>query len=448
MFDRTSSTVLLCASMLVSCGPVCTDAGADRALYRRTTLGQVPASQRSTTAGRRGVPGSMPAAGQGGKLEDPGGRALASFYEQLSLVRQEGKGQVRITHWGDSHIAADALTGQLRRRLQRAAGNAGPGFVLLGKPWPSYWHSQVKNGASRGWRAERLRGRYARKRLQPRDDLLGLAGVSVYTPRRSCSAWVEARRGRLISSATLYYLQQPGGGSVELWGDGKLARRRSTRGTTSGAGFLEVAFKKPVKRVELRTGGARRVRLYGVDLRTSRPGVIYDALGINGARATQLLGWNESLMKAQLEQLGPDLVVLAYGANEVDNTALTRRGFAAGFDKVLKRLRAVAPAAACLITGPTDRARYDKAQGHISPPNLDFIVAEQRRLALAHGCAFWDQRAAMGGRFSIFQWISAIPPLARTDHVHLTPPGYRRLAELLYAELARGLDRWERKNSP
>ena len=39
----------------------------------------------------------------------------------------------RILHYGDSHVAADILSGALRRRLQLDFGDAGVGFVLPGR---------------------------------------------------------------------------------------------------------------------------------------------------------------------------------------------------------------------------------------------------------------------------------------------------------------------------
>ena len=59
------------------------------------------------------------------------------------------------------------------------------------------------------------------------------------------------------------------------------------------------------------------------------------------------------------------------------------------------------------------------------------MIAEQRRLAAAHGCAFWDQRAAMGGPGSVFRLTQASPPLMRRDHIHFYARGYRELGESL-----------------
>jgi hypothetical protein len=66
-------------------------------------------------------------------IEDPTG-AMAGFYDALTRS-ERGEATAHILHYGDSHVAADWLTGALRRNLQRCFGDAGAGFVLAGKPW-------------------------------------------------------------------------------------------------------------------------------------------------------------------------------------------------------------------------------------------------------------------------------------------------------------------------
>src|SRR5450432_2962874 len=90
------------------------------------------------------APEAAPAAGVGPSPEatDPAKLDLPHFYADLAgLEQHKRKAPVRVLWLGDSHTAADYLTGALRARLQTRFGAAGPGFVRLGvKP---YRHSQV-----------------------------------------------------------------------------------------------------------------------------------------------------------------------------------------------------------------------------------------------------------------------------------------------------------------
>ena len=369
-------------------------------------------------------------------IEDPSGRGLGPFYRALGELESGRVRRVRMSIWGDSHIAGSVLTGRLRDRLQKRFGDAGPGFVLLGRPWPTYRQAAARQGAKRRWRAERLWTHYSRRRRKPRDDLFGIAGISTHTRRRA-TAWIEPRRGK-INGFDLYYLRQPGGGRVDIRnGDGKLLRRILTLGRTKTPGYARVEVGHGLKRLEFTPGGGE-VRLFGVDTWRHHRGIIVDAFGINGARIDAQLQWNPRLMRAHLTRLEPQLVVLAYGSNEVDVTSLNAKTLDAQLDRVLKRMRQTLPHAGCLLIGPPDQARHQAGQPYFLSDRLDTIIATQRAVARRRGCGFWDQRRAMGGPGSVFTWVTASPPLARHDHVHLYGRGYRLLADALFDAILMG----------
>lgn len=383
------------------------------------------------------VGGAARAAPEGGVALE-GEARLGAFCARLAALTQGARDTVRIVHWGDSHVAAAWLPDGLRRLWQRRFGDGGPGLVLVGGPWRSYKHGGVRLTAEGPWRAERQWSRYGRGRLRPRDAFFGVAGISVHAPD-TARAGLELT-GEAVERVTLAYLLQPGGGVLELWSEG----RRLGRWPTEAAAKLPVeatlTLPRPTRRLELRTQGGE-VRLFGVDLTRAAGGVVYDGLGINGARADGLLQWDEAQLGAQLAQLAPALLIFAYGSNELDARNLTREGFAQGFSTALARLRALAGGAArgaCLVLGVTDQARRGPDRRWRQPELLPALIEEQRRAAAAAGCAFWDQRAAMGGPGAVFRWADAKPPLAMRDYLHLTLPGYQRLGEQLFAALLAG----------
>jgi lysophospholipase L1-like esterase len=65
-------------------------------------------------------------------------------------------------------------------------------------------------------------------------------------------------------------------------------------------------------------------------------------------------------------------------------------------------------------------------------------------VALRHGWAFWDWSAAMGGACSMHQGLAEDPPLAMSDHVHLSKAGYALTADRLFTDLMRAYDDWKR----
>ena len=61
------------------------------------------------------------------------------------------------------------------------------------------------------------------------------------------------------------------------------------------------------------------------------------------------------------------------------------------------------------------------------------------------GCAFWDMRQRMGGKAAMRDWVHA--GLARQDYAHFTPAGYRRLADVLFADLMRQYEAYKRSRA-
>ena len=70
------------------------------------------------------------------------------FFEALRKC-EEGKGKVRILHYGDSQIEGDRITGLVRNELQKKFGGSGPGFVAA---CPLTSSIGIKNKRSRNWK--------------------------------------------------------------------------------------------------------------------------------------------------------------------------------------------------------------------------------------------------------------------------------------------------------
>ena len=355
---------------------------------------------------------------------------MRAFYESLMRTEAgERPGITRIIHYGDSHVAADMLTGELRRRFQIGFGDAGPGFIPGGRSWQRYWSHGVGSSASSGWETRGVR-------TSPEADRrFGLAGVSVES-RRS-DEWIRVEAA--CRHFELYLLSQPGGGAVEVILDGQIHRRRvSLESERAAPTYIEITARgEGFHAVEIRTISSGAVRVLGLVVERVGAGVVYDALGINGARASRLLAWDGEVLADNLEHRIPNLIIIAYGSNEVGDADLDLEEYGRTFSAALRRLRAAVPHASLLVISPPDRAIHANGRWQ-TIARMPGLVAVQRRAALSAGAAFWDFFRAMGAAGSIQRWASRSQPLAQPDRVHLTREGYRLEAEMLYAELMRG----------
>jgi len=366
------------------------------------------------------------------------GERLQPFFTALARLKsREAEDDVRVVHFGDSHVAADLQTSVTRKLLQAEFGDGGRGFVALGEPWKHYVQDGVRAGHMFSFTPES--GRWKSGHYEG-DGLYGLGGVRLVSNKRGASAASELRAGAAGNGGRLevYYLESPQAGSFEVWVDGARAGTVHGKATTVRSAFSSVQVRPGAHSVEIRTQGDGEVRLFGAALDAPDVGVVYDAIGKNGARAANMLDWQESHFVEQLAHRAPKLVILSFGTNEAgDDTSDDL--YVQRLTTVVGRVARGAPGAACLLVGPPDRATQTERGWETMPRVLDLIQL-QRKVADSANCAFYDQLRVMGGAGSVARWAEETPPRAQKDRVHLSRDGYVELGTRFAKDL---LDAYE-----
>ncbi len=396
-----------------------------------------------------------------------GDPALSGFYDQLyALEAGGGEGTIRILHLGDSHIAGDQFSGSLQAHFASRFGDAGRGQLPPGDPFAYYRRQGIEVRSSAGWT---VFSSFTGGHVGP----FGLSGFRAESA--SASDWMALRLTDAppMDVVTLELLEQPGGGTLHVELNGVTAGSISTRGATPG--LLQVTLKgERVTHVLVRPDGDGPVALLGWGGAGRGPGVVYEVHGIPGATFRVMDAWDEEIVAAQLGANTPDLILLGYGTNEGFDDALDLALYTEALSRRLAALKRMAPTATIMLLGPFDGARLpawtDRAlrsgdssraalpcaplalheratYGSLSaernpvlgrwhgPPNLGKVRDAQKRVARAHGVAFWDGAAAMGGACAVHRFVFSDPPLAYGDHVHLTPAGSSHLADRLWDTL-------------
>jgi lysophospholipase L1-like esterase len=367
------------------------------------------------------IPQSIP------DLDVPPG-SLDAFY--ASLRRKE---VTRILHYGDSPTTADSITSDIRRLLQARFGDAGHGFVLIAKPWAWYGHNGIRLDA-KGWEIEP-----ASQKRAP-DGYHGLGGVSFRGEPGAFSR--VGLPDAHYSSAVVYYLAQPGGGTFTVNAlntpDEEKIVEVNTDAEQKKPGFAEFKLPPGTATIELRVTSGH-VRLFGYRFDKDQPGVQYSSLGINGGQVQMVLrSFERTQWTEALRHENPALVVLNYGTNESIYPAYVEKQYPEELRQVIARIREAVPHASLLLMGPMDRGTMNAGGDIVTPDSLQTLIAVQKKVAAETGCAFFNTFDAMGGAGTMGRWYHAQPRLVSADFMHPMPAGAAQVGALFAGALVRG----------
>jgi lysophospholipase L1-like esterase len=376
-------------------------------------------------------------------LLDPSGHALDDFFSALQRTERREPGAItRIAHFGDSIIVSDYVSGTLRRKLQSTFGDAGHGFVLIANAWPAYFHNDVSRYATAGFNVSRIVGPYAA------DGLYGLGGVSFSTPPNVLSRVGTAESGeygRKVGSFTLYYLEQPNGGSLELRVDDGPPSELSTAGPALASKLHRVAIPDGEHQLTVQTKRGTS-RLFGVVLERDNPGVVLDALGVQGARIRFMDKQDDQHWADQLRLRSPNLLVYQFGANEsTDGFLYSMTDYHRTMRDVLEQGKRALPRSSCLVIGTMDRAAK-VGDEIVSLRVMPDLLKNQKQAALDAGCAFFDTWTAMGGARSMPRWVKK--GLGQADLTHPTAVGAEIIGTWIYRALMQSYQAYGKSPRP
>lgn len=311
---------------------------------------------------------------------------------------------------GDSHTAADFLSGQIRSQLQSRFGNGGAGFISpLAVAGNRY--GNVRFSKAKGFAAENSR------RMQNSAFTLG---GNIATPvSASNRVDISLTDGEKASQVQALYRAQ---------GSGVLNLQNHTLALAATQG--EWRLSNPV-----RVPATFSVSLAGSDVQLGgfwltspeHHGVIVSALGINGAQISMPDKWPADWAEV-LNQLHPDLVILAYGTNETFNTALSLDEYRQTLRHQIGKIRQSSRETAILLIGPGSSIKNKSGRGcqQRQSPLLEPIIEVQKEVAQSEHTLFWNWFDFMGGACSIERW--AAHGMARPDLIHLSAEGYQQSA--------------------
>jgi lysophospholipase L1-like esterase len=381
----------------------------------------------------------------------------------LARIAAKLKGQltgkrttVSIVHIGDSHLQAGLVSAPVRAWLQKRFGNAGRGMVFPYRVIKSNGPMDYSFSRTGSWTGHNL----LRRNGSP--DSLS-AGISGFAARSTDS---NATLGIRVSDPgdrfnTIQVFAENSPTAVFCAGN-----RRSSGSTAGSYPWLQVLSLDslsdsatitvcPQKEASPRDSGAFATE--GMVLLNGQPGVLYHAIGVNGAQVEDFV--NARMLWEQMHALRPDLVIISLGTNNAYELSFDSATFRQSLDSLRACVSLAAPGCDLLITTVNDhdfkKKRYvtrmvtrkngTKVQRtypvttYAHNPRTAPCNRALMEFSGKYSIAYWDIFEIMGGEGSIKTWVKQ--GAATHDHLHFTQTGYKILGTLFQRALESAVDR-------
>jgi hypothetical protein len=367
--------------------------------------------------------------------------ALHSFFASLDTAKR-GQG-IHITHFGDSQLEGDRLSGYFRDRLQNQFGGSGPGLFSL---IPAYNQASVKQTITGNWQRYTLFGKNEQDPTHKRYGVM--SAFSRFTPLVPDSARVLPytascqfntikgmyKSARPYDHLTLYYGPAEKPCIIKVI-EGTDTLDIDTLKGTKALNKYTLKLSRAEHDITIHFESLQGPDIYGINLDTPE-GVTVDNVAMRGSSGTIYTRTDFDVFSGMLKEMNSTLAIMQFGGNSVPYLKDTAECVQYGkyFARQLMIVKKAKPGIGIIVIGPSDMS-YKDGDVHKTYPFLPVLVNEMRKATHEAGFVYWDMYAAMGGAQSMPTWVAADPPLAVQDYIHFSPRGARIVAELFYNAL-------------
>ena len=323
---------------------------------------------------------------------------------------------VHIVQFGDSHTAADVMTGTLRTQLQNRLGNGGMGWGM-----PMYFSGQrlVRYGYdNNGW--EPISSR------QQRDQNYTLGGL-IATPKfNGATLTIKSKQSELSQKIKVNLRQAATDG--KFLGRDAQGHQFEIEAPIKNNTWQTVEFVAQLP-FTITSSNAEQSAIGGWWAKNQNgEGAVVSALGINGAELSYWNRWNEEWQQ-NLKSISPELIIIAYGTNEAFNDNIDVDKYKNLLISKVDQIRVASPDTAIMIVSAPESLKNIAGQCGIRPIKLTAIQNVQYQVAQQKHTLYWNWQQAMGGECSMKSWINQ--GLGRKDGVHFSEAGYQKLGQAL-----------------
>jgi lysophospholipase L1-like esterase len=345
---------------------------------------------------------------------------IFDIYDSLIIY---GKGQLKIVHIGGSHIQADVYTNRIRRRLQTFyPGLTGArGFIFPYRIAKTNNPSNFQVKYSGLWY-------YCKNTQQKINCTLGLSGysISTYNPNSSIQIIIntDSSTNYDFNKVKIFHNHDTTNFKILINNDETIHTAR----INDTLGYTEFEFRRHQEELNLSFFKADSIQnhftIYGMSLENNDPGIIYNSVGVNGAKLSSYLRC--SLFTQHLAALEPDLIIISLGTNDGYSRSFSGIEYREQYEQLLKLIRQTLPEAAILLTVPNDSYLFRKYINR-NTEKMRSIIFD---LARNNNFGVWDFYTIMGGLNSSYVWN--LNGLMNRDKIHFNRRGYLFKGDLFF----------------
>ena len=341
------------------------------------------------------------------------------FVAIVKTMEKNKKGKVTIVHLGDSHIQGGYFPNRFRELLNHTYGVSGRGWVFPDSYAKVNGPEDVSFRSKSGWESTK----YTRT---PNTKEPNISGYHLLTTDSIIRISLKLK----LKSDSLY----PFDDLIMYHNKNHLLFDESTRIKSIEERQSESVFTTRLTfsgfvdsvnlRFTLKDQDKKDFSLMGIELGSSKPGIVYHSIGINGA---DFDAFNRMInYRTILRQLHPDLVIVSLGTNDAFVPHVDSSRFKQRVIKLIDSVQALLPGTCILLTTPGDHLRNRKFLN----PNLNIVREAIVSAAVQKNCLYWDFFEVMGGIGSSKRWKAK--DYMYGDMKHLSQDGYSLQAKLFF----------------
>lgn len=358
---------------------------------------------------------------------------LYPFYEKLYRLKTDSDSLCRtvsVFHLGNSHIQAGFLNGTVMKNFHTDFGNAGRGLIIPLRLAKTNEPTDYAIVSSSRWMATRCITRNI-------DRPLGLGGLSLAPESRDFRFEVKTRNRDSIDYqfTKIQIFHHPGFPELKP----EIPETDIRRISDSIPFLTTFELNRPVEDLVFsgRCGSPDSTLLFGMSLESGRRGVLYHAVGMNGAQFLHFAKVEH--LDEQIRAIHPDIFIFTFGTNEALRPKLTEEELMTEMDEVIDPIVRKNPGAVILLTTPAEckyRQRVNGKRVLVPNPRVEKVRDIMMKYALQKNYACWDFYSISGGKNASKAW--AKKNLLARDGVHYSVSGYELQGNLLYQAIIKG----------